>query len=142
MGARRLLVVVFSEARIPDLEAVIRRRADPDAEVRVIAPPELSRLRWLFMDVDEARGRAHERAERTARAVGSDLAVEADVSEPVHPNPRQAIEDALRAFPADEVLVVTHPESEAGWQEQKVFAGLDDLGVPVRVLTPAGTGRP
>jgi hypothetical protein len=30
----------------------------------------------------------------------------------------QAIEDALREFPADEILVVTRPGEEAGWLEQ------------------------
>jgi hypothetical protein len=30
----------------------------------------------------------------------------------------QAIEDALRQFPAEEVIVVTRPDDEAGWLEQ------------------------
>jgi hypothetical protein len=34
-------------------------------------------------------------------------------SDPVH-----AIEDALRQFPADEVIVVTRPSNDAGWREK------------------------
>jgi len=29
----------------------------------------------------------------------------------------KAIEDALREFPADEVLVITHPDDDASWLE-------------------------
>jgi hypothetical protein len=132
------LVVVFSEVETADLESAIRRRADPDAEVRLVAPPELSRLRWLFMDVDRAHERAHSRVADAARAVDADLSVHAEALEPAHPNPRQAVEDALRTFPADEVIVVTHPQTEASWQEQHAFGDLDELDVPVRVLPLAG----
>jgi hypothetical protein len=33
-------------------------------------------------------------------------------------DPLKAIEDALRTFPADEIIVVTRPEDQAGWLEE------------------------
>ena len=53
-------------------------------------------------------------------------------------DPVQAIEDALREHPADEVIVVTRPDDEATWLE----AGASDharerFAVPVRHLVVA-----
>jgi hypothetical protein len=58
--------------------------------------------------VDEARAQAEELANAAARAVESTASVEAEVGDS---DPLQAIEDALRAFPADEVIIVTAPTS-------------------------------
>lgn len=58
--------------------------------------------------MDEARAQAEELANAAARAVESTASVEAEVGDS---DPLQAIEDALRAFPADEVIIVTAPTS-------------------------------
>ena len=51
-------------------------------------------------------------------------------------DPVQAIEDALRAFPADEVLVLTHADEEAGWLEQgSAEEARERFGIPVTRLT-------
>ena len=51
-------------------------------------------------------------------------------------DPVQAIEDALRTFPADEVLVVTRPEDDASWLEQdSAREARERFGVPVTRLT-------
>ena len=105
-----------------------------DAEVRIVAPAaDLSRLEWLASDEDEAREEAAEVAERTADAV----APEADVAEAEvgDVDPVQAIEDALRQFPAEELLVVTHPGAEAGWLEKDAGAeALERFDLPVTRL--------
>ncbi|MGH3011251.1 MAG: hypothetical protein ACRDMY_05315 [Gaiellaceae bacterium] len=41
--------------------------------------------------------------------------VEAEVGDT---DPLQAIEDALRTFPADELIVATPPADDAGWLEE------------------------
>jgi hypothetical protein len=114
---------------VPVQEAILRdlvreHTGSEDAEVRVVAPAaDLSRLEWLASDEDEAREEAAEVAERSAQAV----APEADVAaaEVGDVDPAQAIEDALRQFPADELIVVTRPGAEAGWLEKD--AGVDAL---------------
>ena len=51
-------------------------------------------------------------------------------------DPVQAIEDALRTFPADEVLVVTRPDDDASWLEQdSAQEARERFGVPVTRLT-------
>ena len=37
-------------------------------------------------------------------------------------DPMQAIEDALRTFGADEILISTHPEGRSHWLEQDLIS--------------------
>jgi hypothetical protein len=111
---RRILVVTTSESPREQVDEVVRVHAGEDAEVHVVAPAsKLSFLQLLTGAIDDARADAAERAEEAADAVPSDR---------VHPHvgdtdPLLAIEDALRQWGADEVVVVTAPEDEATWIE-------------------------
>ena len=50
-------------------------------------------------------------------------------------DPIQAVEDALRAFSADEIVVLVRPEEEASWLERRsVEDGFESFGLPVRYL--------
>lgn len=116
--SRKLLVV----ATVPVEGGLLRQRVREhsgaeDAEVRLVAPAsDVSPLQWLASDEDEAREEAAEVAERSARQVAPEARVtEAEVGDV---DPVQAIEDALREFPADELIVVTRPGSEAAWLEK------------------------
>jgi hypothetical protein len=95
---------------------VQRHSAQEDAEIRVVAPAaQLSPLEWLASDVDEAREQAAGVAREAKDAVEPEAAsIEAGVGDT---DPLQAIEDALREFPADEIIVVTRPGEEASWLE-------------------------
>ena len=89
---------------------------DADARVRVVAPAsKMSPLEWLTSDEDQAREEAEERAARATEAVGEVAHAEAEVGDP---DPVAAIEDALRTFPADEILVVTEPGGDQSWLEK------------------------
>jgi hypothetical protein len=47
-------------------------------------------------------------------------------------DPLKAIEDALRTFPADELVIVTPPDDQAGWLESgSAEEALDRFGLPV-----------
>ncbi len=51
-------------------------------------------------------------------------------------DPVQAIEDALRTFPADEVVVITHASDDASWLEADAGAAARErFGIPVTQLT-------
>jgi hypothetical protein len=130
--ARRVLVVTTADDPEEAVDSLVREHAGEDAELRVVAPAsKISWLDWLTNDEDAARRDAAERAE-----VASDAAPAAQVEAEVGDvDPLQAIEDALREFPADEVLVVTAPERKAEWLEK----GLGELAqrrfsVPVTQL--------
>jgi hypothetical protein len=137
--SRRLLVVTTVPAEGDVLRERVRAHAGAeDAEVRVVAPAsDVSPLQWLASDEDEARDEAAAKAEESARAVAPEArATEAEVGDT---DPVQAIEDALRTFPADEVVVVTPPGEEANWLEKDTGAeARDRFGVPVTHLTYEG----
>lgn len=130
--ARRILVVTTAAAPEAEVESVVRAHAGEDAEVYVIAPAsKISRLDRLTNAEDDARADAAERAESAAEEVPGEQ-VEAHVGDV---DPLQAIEDALRMFPAEEIVVLTAPDEEATWLE----SGLGDeararFSVPVTHL--------
>ena len=46
--------------------------------------------------------------------------------------PLQAIEDALRTFGADEIIISTHPEGRSNWLEKGVVSGARErFAVPI-----------
>ena len=98
----------------------------------VVPAPHTSRRQRLTGAVDEARAEAEDLAHEAAEAVKGTASVETEVGDP---NPLRAIEDALRAFPADELIIVTRPGSEADWvDEGKTQETLERLGLPVTYL--------
>jgi GABA permease len=134
--SRRLLVVTTVPVEGDTLRSLVREHTGSDeAEVKVVAPAsDVSPLQWLASDEDDARREAAGVAEESARAVGAEARVE-DV-EVGDTDPVQAVEDALREFPADEVLVVTRPGDEAGWLEKDAGdEARERFNVPVTQLT-------
>ena len=56
-------------------------------------------------------------------------------------DPVKAIEDALRTFAADEILVVAHPDDQAGWLEEGSGAAAQArFGLPITLVTVAKDG--
>ena len=98
-------------------DRVLEHAGDGDPEVKVVATAsDLSPLDWLANDEDDARAEAEARAKRVGSAVAPEAdRVEAEVGDT---DPVQAIEDALRTFPADELVLVTRKEDDAGWLEE------------------------
>jgi hypothetical protein len=136
--SRRLLVVTTVPTAGDALRARVREHAgSEDAEVRIVAPAaDVSPLEWLASDEDEARAEAAEAAEKSARAVAPEARV--DDAEVGDTDPVQAIEDALREFPADELIVVTRPGEDAGWLEQDTASeALERFNLPVTHLVVA-----
>jgi hypothetical protein len=134
MSAKRLLVVATAPVEPSELRERLRDHAGPDAEVRVVAPASnVSPLRWLANDEDDARGEAAEIAGEAEQAAEPEAAhVEAEVGDS---DPVQAIEDALRVFPAEEVLVVTRGGDDANWLEKDAAEEASErFGVPVTQL--------
>jgi nucleotide-binding universal stress UspA family protein len=134
MSGKRFLVVPTAPVDDSLLRDRLREHAGPDAEVRVVAPAsDLSPLQWLASDEDEARGEAAEIARTAERAVQPAAGrVEAEVGDS---DPVQAIEDALREFPADEVIVVSRPGTEASWLEQDAAEEASErFGIPFTQL--------
>ena len=113
-------------------EAVGSERADA-AEVLVVAPALNSRWRFWTSDTDEAIGRAEEVQQETVERMneeGIDAAGGTGESDPL-----LAVQDALQTFPADEIVLFTHPGGERNWLEEGlVDEAKERFDAPVRHL--------
>ena len=118
-GERRILVVANETVTGEALRDEIHRRSEGVEErVRVVCPALMSPLRYFASDEDEPRAQAQQRLERCLAALRDvGIAAEGEVGDA---DPVQAIEDALRTFGADEVIISTHPEGRSQWLERGV----------------------
>ena len=135
MDRKKLLVIATAPVEPGPLRDAVRDHAGDEAEIRVVAPAsDVSPLQWLASDEDKARDKAADVASEAAESVEPEASrTEAEVGDT---DPVQAIEDALRTFPADEILVVTRPDDDASWLEQdSAQEARERFGVPVTRLT-------
>jgi hypothetical protein len=96
----------------------------------IVPASDISRLDWLTNAEDDARTDATERADELAEAAPTDVESRVGDSDPV-----KAIEDALRTFPADELIVVTLPDEDATWLEKgSAETALKRFSLPVTHL--------
>jgi hypothetical protein len=102
-----------------------------EAEVMVVSPAtQGSSLRFWLSDADEAIASAEaaqlESVERLEEG-GIDAAGDTGESEPA-----VAVRDALETFPADRVVIFSHPEQDRDYREDSELSELTErLGVPV-----------
>ena len=119
---RRILVVANETVGGETLRNTIRdRSAGFRSQVLVVSPALNSPLKHWVSDDDEARRAAQERLDRSLarlREAGIEARGEIGDGEPL-----QAIEDALRTFGADEIIISTHPEGRSNWLERGVVSG-------------------
>lgn len=115
----RILVVANETVGGPELLSEIRERAgDRRARVLVVCPALNSPIRHWVSDEDGARAAAQTRLEESVRSMRSTgLEVEGEVGDG---DPIQAIEDAVRTFRPDELIVSTHPPGRSHWLERGV----------------------
>jgi len=115
----RILVVANETVGGSALLAEIRTRAAGRKTVVLVVCPALnSPLRHWVSDEDEARAAANARLDQSLaamRAAGVDASGEIGDGDPI-----QAIEDAVRTFRPDELIVSTHPEGRSHWLERGV----------------------
>jgi nucleotide-binding universal stress UspA family protein len=122
---RRILVIANETVGGETLREEIRKHVEGVREhVLVVCPALNSPLRHWMSDEDPARAKAQKRLERSLarlREAGIDARGEVGDSDPL-----QAIEDALRTFGADELIISTHPEGRSNWLERGVVSGARD----------------
>lgn len=119
-GRFRLLVVANETVGGEALIEEIRRRCQGrDCEILVVTPAlAASRASHWASDIDEARELARQRMELSLIAIGElGLKARGEIGDS---DPNVAIEDALRLFPADEIVISTHPPERSRWLERGV----------------------
>lgn len=126
-GRRHVLIVANEALRGEELHRRIGA-TDGDVEVDVLAPVLTSHVHYGTSDLDREIAQARERLRRSldwTRAHG--LHARGEVGDA---NPVTALEDQLRSFGPDRVIVVTHPQET--WQERTELERLrQELDVPV-----------
>ena len=130
---KRILALVAEPVSGEALKkAVGPERADA-AEVMVVAPALNSRWKFWTSDTDEAIARAEEVQQETVERLdeeGIDAAGDTGESDPL-----LAVQDALQTFPADEIVLFTHPGGQHNWLEEGlVDEAKERFDAPVRHL--------
>jgi hypothetical protein len=101
------------------------------AEVLVVSPAtNESKLAFWVSDPDQAIAEAQEAQEETVERLeeaGIDAAGDTGESEPA-----LALQDALATFPADRIVIFSHPEGDRDYREDTGLAEVEArFGVPV-----------
>jgi sirohydrochlorin ferrochelatase len=139
--AQRLLVVanetLAGEGAVHAIEELIAR----GARVLVVTPVLISRARYWTSDLSAGIERARERlAESLASLRARGIDADGTVGDG---HPLLAIEDALRHFRADHLLIITHPPGRSNWLEHRLVEHADerfDLAVSHAVVDLGAAG--
>jgi hypothetical protein len=118
-GERRILVVANETVGGQMLRSMILEKSlDVREEVLVVTPALNSPLRHWVSDDDGARAAAQQRLDQSlAQLSVAGVQARGEVGDG---DPLQAMEDALRTFGADEIIISTHPEGRSNWLERGI----------------------
>jgi hypothetical protein len=113
----KLLALTAEPIASADLRNALPPDVDPDhVEVMVVAPAlQDSALRFWFSDADDAISRADQVRRESVERLGDDgVSAAGDTGES---DTMRAVEDALQTFPAERILIFTHPEEDQRYRE-------------------------
>jgi hypothetical protein len=117
-GERRILVIANETVGGQTLRSTILEKSLDVREVLVVTPALNSPLRHWVSDDDAARAAAQERLDISlAQLAEAGVRARGEVGDG---DPLQAMEDALRTFGADEIIISTHPEGRSNWLERGI----------------------
>jgi GABA permease len=119
-GERRILVVANETVGGRTLLSELRSRADGPTPTRVfvVSPALNSPVKHWTNEEEPARAAAQDRLDKSLTAIrGEGLEATGQIGDD---DPLQAIEDALRTFAPDELIISTHPEGLSNWLERGV----------------------
>jgi hypothetical protein len=128
---RRVLVVANETVGGEALMSAIDELAlSGKTDFLVVSPALNSRLKTWTSDEDPARAEAQRRLDSTlARLASVGIEAKGEVGDV---DPLVAIEDAVRTFHPDEIVVSTHPEGRSNWLERGVVGAVRErFDVPV-----------
>jgi hypothetical protein len=124
-GRRGILVVANETVAGTALRnEIVHRAGSEDAEVLVVCPALNTRLRHWTSDEDRARAEAQARLDASLAALheaGIDARGQVGDDDPL-----QAMDDAMRTFGADEIIISTHPPGRSNWLEKDLVGRTRD----------------
>jgi hypothetical protein len=132
------VLIVASEPVDEEVIDLLTEDEVPD-EVRVIAPTlPGSALRYWLNDTDPALARA-ERVALESLQEFDEAGIPATADAPTDDEPAISIDDALRDFDPDRVLVVKHGEGDEAYREDSLVDEIEahtDAPIDVRTVNP------
>jgi GABA permease len=132
-GRHRLLVVANETVGGAELlEEIGERCRGHECEILVVTPAlAASRADHWASDIDEAIVLARQRMELSVIEIEQRLHLKAR-GEIGDSDPNVAIGDALRVFPADEIVISTHPAATSRWLESGVVdRAREEIDLPI-----------
>lgn len=128
----KVLVLTSEPITAERLRSALGSGADPkDAEVMIVAPALAeSAIKFWMSDADDAIARAEKVRRRSVEQLGAEgVAVAADTGES---DPEDAVEDVLKSFAADRILIFTHSRDQQRYREDVDAGTLESrFGIPV-----------
>jgi hypothetical protein len=128
---RRILVIANETVGGEALRERIEEQSRGHRTSLLVVTPALnSPVKTFTSDVDEARAQAQQRLDASLSRLRKDgIEARGEVGDG---DPLQAMEDALRTFGADEIIISTHPEGRSNWLERGVVSGAKErFAVPI-----------
>jgi hypothetical protein len=123
--APRLLIATGAAASsLEELPPLIRALIESASEIVVVTPMLVTGLQWLASDSDRARYEADERLAAVlghVEAVAPGASVRGEVGDDT---PMTALDDVMRQFRPDHILIALRSSDHDAWQEQGL---LDDV---------------
>ena len=129
----RVLVLANETVGGTALLAEIQNRCKGRSSETLVVVPALtsSRMEHWASDVDGALEEARRRLDDSLRRM-ADAGIRARGQVGDHHEPNASLEDALRDFPADEVIISTHPPDRSRWLERGVVQrAREEVPLPV-----------
>jgi hypothetical protein len=141
-GTRLLIATGEAAANIEELPPLIRSLIQTASDIVVITPMLVSGLQWLASDSDRARYEADQRLSAVlghVEAIAPEAEIRAEVGDDT---PMTALDDVMRKFEPDHILIALRASDHDAWQEQGL---LDEIRlafhIPMTVFEIDRAGR-
>jgi len=141
-GEHRVLVIANETVAGNELLTELSHKAaGVNERVLVVSPALNSPLKHWTSDEDEARKGAQERLDRSLKAMREQgIDAEGEIGDA---DPLQAIEDAIRTFAPDELVISTHPPERSHWLERGIVeSARERFALPVTHVVVTGASVP
>jgi hypothetical protein len=133
MASKLLIAAGQAAASIDELPSSVQALIDQADSIVVITPTLPSRFEWLVSATDKATEQADERLRTVLDQLGERDAEAAGVT--VSDEPLASIEDAIREFAPDHLLIALRSGGQADWQERGLLEQLNNqVQIPMTIF--------
>ena len=133
MASKLLIAAGQAAASIDEVPASVQALIDQADSIVVITPTLPTRFEWLVSATDKATEQADERLRTVLDQLGERHAEAAGVT--VSDEPLASIEDAIREFAPDHLLIALRSGGQADWQERGLLEQLNNrVEIPMTIF--------